>query len=226
MRAGSMPPMTSTTTSARVTSSSASRGEQRRVDAGAPSGPCRRGAPRCRRSPAAGPTRAARSSALSVSMRATAVPTTPQPSRATRSGRLSLSLTLAPPPGPAPGNRCHPARCPRAELPLFRHPDPDRRGPPQPGRPPAHQSTSRPSRSSIVSRRTMTRATPVPDGDHRRARDVVVLAGQAPAVGARAGDGEEVAGGDVRRQELVLDDDVAALAVLADDAGERRRLRR
>jgi hypothetical protein len=84
-RAGSMPPITSTTMSARVTSSSASA-----VNSAGSTGTSGRGrraaARRCRRARAGAPTRAARSSACSTSRVATAEPTTPQPSSATRRG--------------------------------------------------------------------------------------------------------------------------------------------
>ena len=66
----------------------------------------------------------------------------------------------------------------------------------------------------------------VADGDHRRARHVVVVAGHAAAVGAGRGDGDQVARRDVGRQPRVAHDDVAALAVLADHAGEHRGGRR
>ena len=55
---------------------------------------------------------------------------------------------------------------------------------------------------------------------------MVVVAGHRPAVGTGAGHREQVAGTHVAGQELVLDDDVAGLAVLADDAGQRRPGRR
>src|SRR6478735_2137535 len=172
-RAGSMPPMTSTTISARVTSSSASVvNNAGSTPSAARSRPARRTAmPTISRG---APTRAAMSSACSTSRRATAPPTTPAPSRATRNGWGSLTaLSTA------------------AILPSVRAPDDDA----------GHA---------------------VPDGDHRWPRRVVVLAREGPAVGARARDGDEVAGADVAGEELVLDDDVAALAVLAHDAGEHR----
>ena len=52
-------------------------------------------------------------------------------------------------------------------------------------------------RSSIVSRRTMTQCPTVRDRDDGRARRVVVLAGQRPAVGAGAGHGDQVARADI-----------------------------
>ena len=55
----------------------------------------------------------------------------------------------------------------------------------------------------------------------RRAGDVVVVAREREAVGAGRGHGEQVAGCDVAGQVLGVDDDVARLAVLADDAHER-----
>ena len=61
------------------------------------------------------------------------------------------------------------------------------------------------------------------DRHHRRAQGVVVVAGHRPAVGAGAGHGQQVARGDVAGQELVLDQDVAGLAVLAHDAPEHDR---
>ena len=57
-------------------------------------------------------------------------------------------------------------------------------------------------------------------GDDRRSGDVVVVAREREAVGAGRGDGEQVAGRDVARQVLGVDDDVARLAVLADHARE------
>ena len=64
---------------------------------------------------------------------------------------------------------------------------------------------------------------PVPHRDHRRPERVVVVGGHGAAVGAGAGDRDQVAGADVAGQELVLDHDVAGLAVLADDPGQDRR---
>src|SRR5690606_1233634 len=63
----------------------------------------------------------------------------------------------------------------------------------------------------------------VADGDDARAGQLVVAAREAAPV--RAGDGyrEQVAGADVAGQHDVADDDVAALAVLADHAREPRR---
>src|ERR1022692_3121639 len=63
----------------------------------------------------------------------------------------------------------------------------------------------------------------VADGDHGRPRHVDVLTCHAPAVGAGARDGEQVARRHVGRQELILDDDVAALAVLAHHPGQHPR---
>jgi hypothetical protein len=84
-RAGSIPPITSTTMSARSTSASASAVN---ASAGRPvslrSRPVRRTATPTISS--GRPTRAARSAAVAVSSRATDEPTTPQPSRATRNG--------------------------------------------------------------------------------------------------------------------------------------------
>src|SRR6478735_8169373 len=170
-RAGSMPPMTSTTISARVTSSSASVVNRvGSTPSAARSRPARRTAmPTISRG---APTRAAMSSACSVSRRATAPPTTPAPSRATRNGWGSLTaLSTA------------------AILPPVRVLD-------------GHGLAPDDDAGHTV-----------PDGDHRWPRRVVVLAREGPAVGARARDGDEVAGADVAGEELVLDDDVAALAV-------------
>ena len=51
--------------------------------------------------------------------------------------------------------------------------------------------------------------------DNWRTGRVVVLARERPAIGPGARDGDEITWSDVPREELVLDDDVAALAVLA-----------
>ena len=79
----------------------------------------------------------------------------------------------------------------------------------------------------MVSRRTIRAGSaPSPTADHGRAGDVVVVAGQGPAVGAGGGDGQQVAGGQVGRQPGVPDHDVAALAVPAHHPGQHRRGRR
>ncbi len=83
-------------------------------------------------------------------------------------------------------------------------------------------STSSASRSSSVSRRTTTRAAPSRNGDDRGAEGVVVVAGHRAAVRPRARHRDQVAGCDVAGQELVLDHDVARLAVLADHADQQR----
>ena len=90
------------------------------------------------------------------------------------------------------------------------------------GRRPA-STASRANTSASVCRRTISVAGAVADGDHRRLEQVVVVAGHRPAVGAGGGDGEQVAGLHVGGQPQVADQDVAALAVLADDAAERGR---
>ena len=82
------------------------------------------------------------------------------------------------------------------------------------------------SRSSMVSRRSRVVQPSVADGDHRRARHVVVVAGHRAAVRPGGRHGEQVARGDVGRQELVPDQDVAALAVLAHHPGQHRPARR
>ena len=79
------------------------------------------------------------------------------------------------------------------------------------------------SRSSRVSRRMIGRARAAADGDHGRARDVVVVTGQRPAVRAGGRHREQVAGGQVGRQPVVPHHDVAALAVLAHHPGQHRR---
>src|SRR5690606_18896955 len=63
----------------------------------------------------------------------------------------------------------------------------------------------------------------VADGDDARAGQLVVAAREAAPVGAGDRDREQVAGADVAGQHDVADDDVAALAVLADHAREPRR---
>src|SRR5690348_12001852 len=67
---------------------------------------------------------------------------------------------------------------------------------------------------------------PVADGDDLWPGHVVVLAGHAPAVRPGTGHGEQVTGREVGGQELVLDHDVAALAMLAHHPGQDRRGRR
>ena len=84
-------------------------GEQRRVDAGGRSGPGRRGARRCRRAPAGAPTRAARSSACSVSRRATARADDAAARAGRRAAAAARSLTRAAPPARR-RNPCRPAR--------------------------------------------------------------------------------------------------------------------
>ena len=59
--------------------------------------------------------------------------------------------------------------------------------------------------------------------DDRRLEQVVVVARHRPAVGPGGGDGEQVARCDVGGQPEVAHQDVAALAVLADDAAQGRR---
>ena len=86
----------------------------------------------------------------------------------------------------------------------------------------AQAPTSVRSRSSSVSRRTTTVLRPVAHRDHRRPQRVVVVAGHRAAVGARPRHGQQVAGREVAGHELVLDHDVAGLAVLADHAAEHR----
>src|SRR5699024_512400 len=61
---------------------------------------------------------------------------------------------------------------------------------------------------------------PVPHGQHARPRHEVVVGGHRPPVRAGGRDGEQVTGGDVVGQQDVTHDDVPALAVLADDAGD------
>ena len=82
--------------------------------------------------------------------------------------------------------------------------------------------TSNASRSSSVSRRTITRAGAVAHRDHRRPGHVVVVAGHAPAVGAGAGHGEKISGLHVGGQEFILHDDVPGLTMLSHHAGEHR----
>src|SRR5215207_1187539 len=63
----------------------------------------------------------------------------------------------------------------------------------------------------------------VPYRDDGWAWHVVVRARHAPCVGAGAGYREQVARPDVGRKVLVLDDDVTAFAVLADNPGQHGR---
>ena len=65
------------------------------------------------------------------------------------------------------------------------------------------------------------------DGEHARLRQHVVVRGHRVAVRADGGNGQQVAARNVGRQVDVADDDVATLAVLADDAAacQRRGLR-
>src|SRR5215217_4700893 len=226
-RAGSMPPMTSTTRSAPVTRSLASVVNS---SAGTPlaarSRPVRRTA--MPTSSSRRPTRAASSSACVVNSRATCVPTTPQPSNATRSGSPAGSTA-----GRSAGAGTAPPPCLRRSL----SPSSTLRAPAGPGSGTADRRSPHVEGEEVVFGLAAQQHPDlaVADGEHRRARHVVVLVGQAAAVGPRAGHGEQVAGADVGRKELVLDDDVAALAVLADDprqqragvrasAGERRRV--
>ena len=78
-----------------------------------------------------------------------------------------------------------------------------------------------PAGRRCVSPRTITRARAAAHRDDGRARDIVVVARERDAVGAGRGHGEQIAGRDVAGQVLGVDDDVARLAVLADDAHER-----
>src|SRR3954454_1573083 len=57
----------------------------------------------------------------------------------------------------------------------------------------------------------------------RRAEEMVVVAGHRAAVSTGAGDRDQVAGCHVAGKELVLDDDVAGLAVLPDETRQHRR---
>src|SRR5690606_24858734 len=63
----------------------------------------------------------------------------------------------------------------------------------------------------------------VGDGDDSGTGEVVVVARQGEAVGAGCGDREPGPRADIGGQVFSVDDDVAALAVLADHPGERGR---
>src|SRR5688500_7858424 len=178
-RAGSMPPITSTTTStsSRATSPAASVVSR-------PSGTSTSRGASSRRtatptSSTGTPTRAAMSSCCSASSRTTWEPTAPQPSTATFKVRFPPSLM--------------------SDTHI--------------GRQQVGDSLSSQHGESL----------PVPNSDHRRTQRVVVVGGHGSAVGAGAGHRHQVAGTHVSGQELVLDDDVAGLAVLADDPGQDRR---
>src|SRR5439155_18327744 len=58
---------------------------------------------------------------------------------------------------------------------------------------------------------------------HRRAGDVVVVAGHAPAVRPGAGHGEKISGRDVGGQEFVLDHYVPGLTMFSHHPGKDRR---
>src|SRR4029078_11552821 len=58
--------------------------------------------------------------------------------------------------------------------------------------------------------------------DHRRPQGVVVVRRHRATVGPGRRDGEQITRTDVPGQELVLHQDVAGLAVLAHDEGQRR----
>ena len=211
-RAGSIPPMTSIDQVDVVAADQrvGVGGEQVGVDR-RPAGPARPAARLCRAAPAARPRARPARSPCSTSSRATCVPTTPQPSRATPSGRASPCWLIGSPRSSGTGPRSG-----RAVTTDLVHPGAGSAS----GSGTGSGATSSAYMSSSVSRRTTTRAAPVADRDDRRPRHVVVVAGQGAAVRTGAGHGEQVAGGDVARQELVLDHDVAGLAVPADDAGE------
>ena len=154
------------------------------------------------------PTRAARSSAWARQLRATSLPTTPQPSSATLSGCAPIDSSAASCRG---GLASYVAR--------------GRTHPSTPATPVPGLSRGRArSRSSSVSRRSERPAAPVrTTADHRRARHVVVVSRpstgsrrRSPATASRS-PGARSAG-----QPGVLDHDVAALAVLADDARQHR----
>ena len=138
------------------------------------------------------PMRAARSSACVVMMRATSEPTTPQPSSATFSGRVRIIR----PRFLIPSTVRDQSHCTGRE---FLSPSGSetsisfargRMTGDLPIRSSSAQPTSRRSRSSSVSRRTITRASPSLHGDDRRAQRVVVVAGHRAAVraGRRHGD--------------------------------------
>ena len=73
-----------------------------------------------------------------------------------------------------------------------------------------------------VSRRTTTRAWPSADEHDRRARHLVVVGGHRVPVGAGGRRREQVAGLHPGWEVRVGDEDVALLAVLADDAAAQR----
>ena len=202
--------------SAWATSACGVRGQQGRVDARVALGPtCR--ARRCRRARAARPTRAARSSACVVR------------------SRHDLGAD------DAAAEHCHAHRAygtvPRGAPPLVGHDAgpgygcPVRRRAPVHGpftgreRSPASQPTSSASRSSSVSRRTSTARRPVAHRDDGRARHAGCSSRPSSArtrrwPARRAGRRRRTSPGRCD----VVHDDVAALAVLADDTREPDRL--
>ena len=99
---------------------------------------------------------------------------------------------------------------------------PRRRGRPGRARRPsgasAHQASCR-SRSSIDSRRRITRADAVADENGGGSRDAVVVRGHRERVGAGRGHGEEVAAAR-RRERDIVDQHVARLAVHPGDADD------
>ena len=96
----------------------------------------------------------------------------------------------------------------------------------RPGRPAQDGASaspaSRANRSASVSRRSTIRSHAAAHRHHRRARHHVVVRGHGPAVGARGGDGQQVAALEVGGQPRVAHHDVPGLAVLADHAGQHR----
>src|SRR5437868_1344751 len=155
------------------------------------------------------PTRAARSWACSCSSRTTCDPTTPQPSRAMRTGRAVMVMLH-----PLPGSSGRRSFCPVCG------------GAARPG-------------NGTCARLVGVRLEPeqvvdgfaahhhprdaVTHGNDGRPTDVVVVAGQRTAVRAGHRDGNEVTGCDVCGQRRIAHDDVTRLAMLADHPAQRRR---
>src|SRR5699024_5535650 len=213
-RAGSMPPSSSTTRSARRTrpgrssvSSSLGTTGSRGVAVERTPMPTRS---RCV------PVRECSSSACSTSERTTSVPTTPQPSTATRTLRaLSFMLSF----------RCHAWRGPSTRArPTIDAGVAAARAVPQSGRLGSAEVEGQDVLDRLPTEDLAGFA--VPDRHHPRTRQQVVLAGHRAPVGAGGGHGEQVTSAYVPRELDLVHQDVTALAVLAHHPGQHRLGRR
>src|SRR6478609_5062900 len=238
-RAGSIPPITSITRSMSGRDTSAWTSVVNRLRSSPGRSLSSRRTPMPTRS-SGRPIRACRSAACSVSSRATSEPTTPQPSSASRSGAPSTGPLDAA--GPGRGSTLSGTVATGGAL-VTVNSDllGSGAGESSPsgafaagqlwptgayGRKPYRRETSPDiQREQVLDRLPAQQGAdpPVADSDHRRPRDVVVVAGHRPAVRAGGRHGQEVTVGDVRGQELVADQNVAPLAVFADHPRQRGR---